>query len=320
MSSSRYPIGKTKKILIEVPLTQGTERQRVKVIGFTKDAIGYRMVGWRCESGIFRPFIDSGGQEVATGVLDSSDDFLYGNGGNVEVDIRLEDRKYSIPQILRILTTHLNTRWVNGTEDGSTGVDLFESHYTRSTGTSVLLARDQSTSPSLFSFFVQQYDHEHTNTDARNPQYILGCLGFPRYGQTGLALTDSVYYTFSDYRQRCPEAFSIYCPQLQERTAGNPLVTTFPTGTAPGSVDSYTTPLVTVIRKEDESNSRTMINESFTDLTHFFTGNTFEFRIESNIPFPSRPHFFDDFGNNTGNRTQFEYPDIYLRFEFLIKQ
>ena len=66
MSSSRYPTGKTKKILIEIPLTQGTERQRVKVLGFTKEAIGYRMVGWRCESGIFRPFIDSGGQEVAT--------------------------------------------------------------------------------------------------------------------------------------------------------------------------------------------------------------------------------------------------------------
>ena len=323
MTSSRYPIGKTKKILIEFPLTQGTSKQRVRVHGFTKPAIGYRLVGWRCEPGVYRPFVQPTNNRQRI-------NFYIHDVGDLSVSpamityIYIEDRKYSIPQLLRILTARLNQRWVNDFSD-TTGVDVFEAKFARALGNSQILLRN-STTNDIFQFRLNQDPSNEEGIGYRNPQYILAGMDFHRYGATGFEELTTGLYPFTLSRQRFPESFSVYCPQLQERTAGNPLVSVVATGRPFNEGEqNYVTPLVTVIRKETGTNSRTMINESFTDLTNFFPGNTFEFEIRGNVSFPYRTpfHTFDPDTNaviNSGNRAGFEYPDIYLRFEFLIKQ
>ena len=323
MSSSRYPIGTTKKILIEIPLTQGTSRQRVRVLGFTKPAIGYRLVGWRCEPGVYRPFIQSTNNRQRVNLRMVADVALESFPSRI-VYVYIEDRKYSIPQLLRILTGQLNETWVNDLAD-STGIDLFEAKYTRANGNSQIITRN-SASNEVYVFRLEQHPDQQPGVSFRNPQYILAGMDFHRYGATGIVESLAGLYPFSTSRERFPESFSIYCQQLQERTAGNPLVNVVSTGRPFNEGEqNYVTPLVTVTRKETITNSRTMINESFTDLTNFFPGNIFEFEIRGNVPFPHRADFrsFDpdtDVEIGTGNRAEFEYPDIYLRFEFLINQ
>ena len=296
LQAQKIPGGthKPKTVRVEIPLTQDSTRQTVRITGFTKAIRAYRIVSWRCFPGCFRP-------SPLTQIHDYDT-----SSSSTQIVLRLQDVKYSPLEMLEIFTDMLNEHLV---ESGQyNGFSIYESEFNIRTGYAQI--RGQSNHYGTFKI--------HPSGTRTNP--IMGGLGFRVLAGGGL---NAISYgraldTRDVSRQPHPENYQIFCRRLQSLSGGTPLVM------PPGTTTQHETPIVTVRRDETEITEMSLMNETVTHVNPIAAGESLYFSIVPDAPFPYRNSFAEN-GNGSNNATPqlrptFSIPDIYLRFEFLIDQ
>ena len=297
---------KHKKLRVTVPLIQGTCTQRVKITGHTKRCIGYKLIGWRCERGIYRLGRKGSNGRNAQVIRFSFTQGLESYVRTENISFSNEDIKFSVTDLMSLLQTVIYRAWHRSANilDGEES-DISKQEFNPTTGQVTVTSL---TGDTIFSL-VQRTSDNGRNTVGH--QTLLAGLGIglsnggfsaPELNpiQLGKHVTDQI----TPY----PYIFKIFCPQIQTRTAGVPLT----------QVETIVqTPLVTVTRKEDRDTEETMINEGYTEVRDLFIGNLLEFKIDQDTPFPVHENIGTDSQNSPA---VFELPNIYLRFEFLVEQ
>ena len=297
---------KHKKVRVTIPLLEGTRVQKVSVKGHTKRCIGYRLIGWLCQRGIYRL-----GRKGSNGRNAQVLRMVFTQGGETytrdeNVSFANEDIKFSIYDLMSLLRVTIYRAWhrSNNILDNEE-MDVTNQEFNPTTGqvtvTSIL-------SGTTFALVQRSSSNSRQTVGGQTILSGLGIglsqAGFSQNEANGTQRGKHVTEQTIPY----PTVFKIYCPQIQTRTAGVPLVE---------AETIVETPLVTVIRKEDRDTEETLINEGYTYIENLFLGNPLSFTIEQNTPFPVHTNIGLDFENSSG---VFELPNIYLRFEFLVEQ
>ena len=289
------PKARGKTVRIEIPLTRDTLNQTVKISGFTKMIYAYRVIGWRCFPGCFRPR-----PLTQTHAYDTS-------STSTLISVHLQDVKYSPFELLDIVTDMLNSELEEGGEYN--GYSLYSSEFNITTGHAQI--RGQSNDYEPFKL--------HPTGTRSNP--IMGGLGFRVLAGAGLGIVSFARSldTRDVSRQPHPHTYQIFCARLQSLTGGDPLVIS-------GSDTSiqHQTPIVTVRRDERDITEMSLMNETITHVNPIAAGESLNFQIVTNVPFPHRNTFAEN-GNGSNNAQPqltptFSVPDIYIRFEFFIDQ
>ena len=292
---------------VTIPLLEGTRVQQVSVKGHTKRCIGYRLIGWRCQRGIYRLGRkgSNGRNAQVLRMVFTQDGETYTRNENVS--FANEDIKFSIYDLMSLLRVTIYRAWhrPNNILDNEE-MDVTNQEFNPTTGQVTITSILPGTTFSL----VQRISSNSRQTVGgqtilQGMGIGLSQAGFSQQEANGVQRGKHVTEQTVPY----PTIFKIYCPQIQTRTAGEPLVE--------AETSIVNTPLVTVIRKEDRDTEETLINEGMTYIENLFIGNPLTFTIEQNTPFPVHKNIGLDVENLSN---MFELPNIYLRFEFLVEQ